>query len=265
MLPAADSAGQPFAGRSFSANPFQGDSGERDPELALALEAFGEVLSTPAATRSTQELAASWRALVEVLRSVRLLTPLIAEAGDFGFTETGAVVEKTQELAVVHVEGPDGRPVLPVFSDVRTLSAWNSSARPVPVDGQRAALAAAAEGLDLMVLDASASHSIIVRRSALKAIATGEKYSPPWVDNTVAEHIASGLESAVPFIKKHRILAGDPSQTLAGPEVVVAVGVPVGFDPEELRGALSLVSDRWSQNDVLVSSCDGIGIRVLPA
>jgi hypothetical protein len=249
----------------FTPNPFQGDNGERAPELAWALKIFGEVLSTPAETRTTKDLAASWGAVVEVLRGVRLLTPLIAEAGDFGVTESGAVLEKTQELAVVHVEGPDGRPVLPVFSDVATLSAWNSRARPTPVDGQRAALAAAAEGLDLMVLDASAPHSIVLRRSALKAIATGESYRPPWADSEVAEQIAQGLESAGQVIKKHRIFAGDPSQTLAGPEVVVAVGVPGGVNPQELRAILREASDQWSLNDSLVSLCDGIGIRVLPA
>jgi hypothetical protein len=265
MSPAADSAGQPFAGRSFSPNPFAGDNGERSPALAEALEDFGTVIQTPSDVRSSAELGVAWVAVVDALRTSRLLTPLIAEAGDFGVTDSGAVVEKTQELSVVHVKGPDGRPVSPVFSDVASLSKWNARARPVPVEGQRAALAAAADGLDLMVLDPTTPHSVVFRRSALKALATGEAYIPPWRDASVQEQISLGLELAGGLVVKHKVIAGDPSQTLSGPEVLVAVGVLPGVDPDELRDALARVSQAWSDNALVVASCDGIGIKVLPA
>ena len=36
----ADSAGFPWEGRSFEANPFSGDDGSADPELVSAIERF---------------------------------------------------------------------------------------------------------------------------------------------------------------------------------------------------------------------------------
>jgi len=133
------------------------------------------------------------------------------------------------------------------------------------VEGQRAALAAAADGLDLMVLDAATPHSVVFRRSALKALATGEAYVPPWQDVSMAEQISQGLKLAGGLVVKHKVMSGDPSQTLSGPEILVVVGVLPGVDPGELRGALERVSQAWSDNALMVASCDGIGIKVLPA
>jgi hypothetical protein len=188
MLPAADSAGQPFEGRSFSSNPFAGDSGEADPTLRAALAALGELLDRDPEQRTQLELATTWGACVTALGAARVLSPLIAEAGDYGVTETGALVEKTQELSVPHLEGPDGRAVAPVFSDVAAMARWNSQARPIPVEGSRAALAAASEGLAL-VLDPGSPGTRVFRRSALEAAATGNTYVAPWMD----EHVRSGF------------------------------------------------------------------------
>jgi len=265
MSPAADSAGQPFAGRSFTPHPFQGDNGAEDPELATARETFFNVLSLPAGDRTPVQLGAAWMGVVEALRGARLLSPLIAEAGDFLLTESGAVVEKTQELSVVHVEGPDGRAVAPVFSSVERMSEWNPEARPVPVEAVRAALATVADGLDVMVLDPGSPRQVAVRRGALKALATGGEYQPPWLDSKVLAAVARGLETAGSLVKKHRVVAGDPSQTLSGPEVVVVVGVGVGEDPEELRRRWEDVNLVWSADPVLTTGVDGMGIRVIPA
>jgi hypothetical protein len=264
MSPAADSAGQPFAGRSFTPHPFQGDNGAEDLELARARETFFNVLSLPASGRTSAQLEAAWMGVVEALRGARLLSPLMAEAGDFGATESGAVVEKTQELSVVHLEGPDGRAVAPVFSSVERMSKWNREARPVPVETARAALATVADGLDVMVLDPGSPHQVALRRSALKALATGSEYQPPWLDSEVLAAVARGLVVAGSLVSKHRVVSGDPSQTLSGPEVVVVVGVGVGEDPEELRKRWEDVSLVWSEDPVLTTGVDGLGIRVIP-
>lgn len=264
MSPAADSAGQPFAGRSFTPHPFQGDNGLEDPELLRAREGFADVLSLPAQDRTLVQLGAAWVAVVEALRGARLLSPLIAEAGDVGLTDSGAVVEKTQELSVVHLEGPDGRAVAPVFSSVMRMSDWNPQARPVPVDTVRAALAAAADGLDVMVLDPGSPHQVALRRSALRALATGVDYQPPWLDSEVLAAVARGLATH-PMVSKHRVVSGDPSQTLSGPEVVAVVGVAPGEDPDELRRGLEEVSFAWSEDPLLARVVDGLGIRVIAA
>jgi hypothetical protein len=263
MLPAADSAGQPFEGRSFSPNPFAHDSGEIDPILEASLAAFHEILDRDPEQRTQADLAGAWTRCVESLGRARVLSPLIAEAGDYGVTEAGALVEKTQELSVPHLEGPDGRAVAPVFSDVAAMAQWNSLARPIPVEGARAALAAASEGLAL-VLDPGSPDTRVFRRSALEAAATGHAYVAPWVD----EHVRSGFSAVVeehPEIVVHRVVCGDPTQTLAGPEVMVVIGLVAGLGPDAVARLVTEISTRWADDPFIAGRCDGVGVKVLPA
>lgn len=263
MLPAADSAGQPFEGRSFSVNPFAGDSGEVDPTLRAALTSFHELLGRQPEDRTQLDLASSWGQCVVALGAARVLSPLIAEAGDYGVTESGAVVEKTQELSVPHLEGPDGRAVAPVFSDVSALSRWNSQARPIPVEGARAALAAASDGLAL-VLDPGSPGSRVFRRSALEAAATGNPYLAPWVDEEVRASFAAVLDEYQEVVV-HRVICGDPAQTLAGPEVVVVIGLVPGLGQAAVAAMVTEMSTRWASNPLIAQRCDGVGVKVLPA
>jgi hypothetical protein len=265
MSPAVDSAGQPFAGRSFTPNPFSADSGEADGVLAKALATFHSLESNPVGGASMSLRARAWVAVVDALRHARLLSPLIAQAGDYGLTADGKTVEKTQELSVPHLQGPDGRAVSPVFSDVAAMTAWNSQARPIPVAGQRAALAAASDGLDLMVVDPGAAHSVVLRRSAIRAIATGEDYEPPWVSAILADAVAAGLAAGGAHVVRHRILPGDPEQVLAGPEVLVALGVTPGLDDVSLRSVIEEVTHAWASDPRISHECDGLGVKVLPA
>ena len=263
MLPAADSAGQPFEGRSFSSNPFAGDSGEADPSLRTALTAFDEILAREPEHRTQLDLATAWGQCVVALGAARVLSPLIAEAGDYGVTETGAVVEKTQELSVPHLEGPDGRAVVPVFSDVAAMALWNSQARPIPVEGARAALAAASDGLGL-VLDPGSPGSRVFRRSALEAAATGNPYVAPWVDENVRSSFSAVL-SEYQDVVVHRVVCGDPGQTLAGPEVVVVMGLVPGLGHDAVAALLAEISTRWASDPLVAQRCDGVGVKVLPA
>lgn len=96
----ADSAGVPWEGRRFEQNPHSGDDGSADPALLAALTAF----------RAGEGDAV---AVVDAYRTARLLIPLVAEKGDEGVGPTGLRVDKTQELSIVTVAGPDGRRVLP--------------------------------------------------------------------------------------------------------------------------------------------------------
>lgn len=153
----ADSAGESWAGRSFEPNPHAGDDGRVDPAVGEAIRAHDV------------------RALVEALRTARLLVPLLAEAGTVGRTASGRIVEKTQELAIVKVAGPGGRPTLPVFTSVETMRAWDPVARPVPADARLVALSAGRDGDDV-VLDPGSDHVLPLSYSMLAAIATGE----PW-------------------------------------------------------------------------------------
>jgi hypothetical protein len=88
MSPAVDSAGQPFEGRSFQPNPFQGDTGLADPGLEAALQSFSQVL----AGANSSAIDAAFTSVVHALHSARLLVPLMTEAGDCGVTDEGHVV-----------------------------------------------------------------------------------------------------------------------------------------------------------------------------
>lgn len=259
MSPAADSAGQPFEGRSFEPNPFQGDTGEADPSLAAALENFMLARSGP----SPEGIEGFFDEVIRALHSARLLVPLIAEAGDYGVTDEGKVVEKSQELSIVHVEGPDGRGVAPFFSSVQAMSVWNSTARPVPVEASRAALATASEGLALMVLDPGSDHSVVLRRSALQAVATGEPYVSPLSDEVVREALQAGWEPYRDAVVSFAVHSGDSSRTLSGPEVVVALALVPGLSQEALTTMLGDISAYWTENPVLQARVDGLGIKVV--
>lgn len=261
MSPAADSAGQPFEGRSFEPNPFQGDTGEADPSLAAALEKF----TTTRYDSSMEDIEGAFGEVIRALHSARLLVPLIAEAGDYGVTDEGKVVEKSQELSVVHVEGPDGRGVAPFFSSVQTMSLWNPVARPVPVEASRAALATASEGLALMVLDPGSDHSLVLRRSALQSVATGEPYVSPLRDGTVHEALEAGWERHRDAVVSFTVHSGDISRTLSGPEVVVSLALVPGLSQELLTTILGEISASWTENPVLQARVDGLGIKVLQA
>ncbi len=261
MSPAADSAGQPFAGRSFEPNPFHGDSGESDPGLERALGAFAHARLVPDSHTSGRAFAA----VVEALAGARLLSPLVAEAGDWGVTDEGRTVEKTQELSVVHVEGPDGRAVAPVFSSVATMASWNPIARPVPVQGSLAALACAADGLALMVLDPGSSHSLALRGGSLRSVATGQPYRSPLEEPEVREALAEGWKEHQDAVVSFDLRSGDPTHTLAGPEVLVVLTLVPRLGAGELSDLLAHVTSAWSENPVLQRAVDGLGVKVVSA
>jgi len=264
MSQAADSAGQPFAGRSFHANPFAGDDGLADPGLLIALETFHALLALDAQLRSLSDVSAAWGAVVAALSGARVLSPLIAEAGGFGRTEKGLVAEKTQELSIVHLKGPDGRAVAPVFTDVSSMNVWRAAARPIPVDARKAAIAALADGLSLMVLNPGSPSSVTLRRGALMALATGEPYQPAWSDPVVQRAIEEGIAATEGAVVKHRVLSGDPAQALVGPELVVAIGLKPGLSALQLEEVIARISLAWSSDEVLTRLVDGLGMRVVP-
>ena len=135
MTERSDSAGQPFAGRAFEASPWTADDGTAPPAYLAALAAFRAGEAGP-------------EAVVDALRGVRLLVPLLAEVGETGETASGHAFDKRAELALVTVAGPDGRKVLvlscncgmPLLRDrlvelfdviVSTLR-WSEAKEPVP-------------------------------------------------------------------------------------------------------------------------------------
>jgi len=265
MSPGADSAGVPFEGRAFRPNRFAGDDGTADPAAVREIAAFHRTLADLPATRPYGALAERWISVIDALRGARVLSPLVSHAGERGLTAEGRVVDKTQELSVVHLEGPDGRPVAPVFLDTTAMTRWRADARPTPVWMPTAALAAAGDGLALMVVNPGSPESVTLRRGAIQALATGEPYVPAWMDPEVDAVIAESYREGPWPITRHRLLPGDPAQVLAGPEVVVAVGVERGLEQEQVESLAAWLSVAWTANAVLSQRVDGVGIKLLPA
>lgn len=247
----ADSAGQPWAGRQFDANRFSGDSGEAPERLIEALARFraGEL------DKAT---------VLDALREARLLVPLVAHAGETGIDEHGRVIDKTQELSLVSVEGPDGRTVLPAFSSTAAMASWKSDARPIPVDARRVALAAASEGTPIVVLDPTSPTEFALRRAMIRSVAEGTKWIPAWEDPAVLNAVA-GSTVGVSEIRSVEITDGDPAARLAGPEIVVVLGLEPGLAQEAVAAILTRVQAGWQSNEIIADRIDSLAIKLIAA
>ncbi|MFZ4896046.1 SseB family protein [Plantibacter sp. Mn2098] len=247
----ADSAGQPWAGRSFHSAPPSNDDGSAPERLIEAIRRF-----------RAREVGES--EVVDALRESRLLIPLVAHLGEAGENEHGQLVDKTQELSIVTVDGPDGRTVMPVFSSVAAMSAWNSTARPIPADGIRVALAAASEHTDVVVLDATGPTEFAVRRPALWAIAQSLPWTPSYEDPAVLEAFerSIGTELAVVGVT---LAAGDPDARLAASELVVRLRLLAGLTQGELDAVLARLAQRWAADEVIATRVDSLAVKLSAA
>ncbi|WP_245631638.1 SseB family protein [Curtobacterium ammoniigenes] len=248
----ADSAGTPWAGRSFGGHDdaYADDDGRADPRLVSAIEAL--------------QGGGSARGVVDAVRSARLLVPLLAEAGAIGHTADGRQVDKTQELAVVTVAGPDGRTVMPAFSSADTLTAWNPEARPVPVDARKLALAAVSEGTELIVVDPGGATEFLIRRPAVWSLGKGIPWIPSWEDPEVAAAFAAS--SAVdPRIAQIVVLPGDRLGRSAGPELRVDLAIAPGLDAQSVQAILGAVQRRWAETTIIAERVDSLSVAVRAA
>lgn len=246
-----DSAGTPWAGRHFEGNTWDDDDGLVPERLFEALRRF-----------RSRELGES--EVIEALRGSRLLIPLIAELGESGHNEHGHLIDKSQELSIVTVSGPDGRTVLPAFTSVDSMRAWNPTARPVPADAARIAIAAASENTDLVVIDPTSPTEFVVRRPALWAIAQDLPWTPSYLDEAVLDAFADAArtESAVVSVG---LAAGDPGSTLAGPELVVLLTITNGLDRAALAGVTARLQALWSQSEVIATRVDSLRVQLVAA
>ncbi len=245
----SDSAGVPWVGRHFESNPAAGDDGSAPPALIAALTRF----------RASEGGEAE---VVDAVRTSRLLVALVAEVGDKGVTTTGLTVDKSQELSIVTVAAPDGRNVLPAFSSVAAMSKWNPRARPVPVAGTRVALAAAAEGTELVVLDPTSPTEFVLRRPALWAVAQSQPWVPSYLDPEIlaAFQDAAALEPAVLGV---RLQSADPTSRLAGPELAVRLTLIEGLGRLEVDAVMARLAERWTTSELITARVDSLKVQLV--
>lgn len=246
----ADSAGQPWAGREFSENTYGNDDGSMPDGIQSALSAVvHEGNLTP---------------LVTAFSGARWLIPLVAVAGDVGQTEDGLTVDKTQELSIVTVAAPDGRKALPVFSNVDAMKSWREDARPVPADGVRVALAAAAEETPIVVIDPGTPLSCVLRRPALWAIAQSRPWQPPHESQQIRE-IVSAVCAGHPAVRGFGLSTDDPRAQLAGSDLTIDLTLEPGLDHAGLNALLEQLVTGWNARPEFAEGVDALNLRVRPA
>lgn len=261
---AADSAGFPWEGRTFEHHEtaFADDDGSTPAELRAAVDRLRVVAETVRTTGADlDELAAAHAEAIATLSRVRVLVPLVAEAGDTGLTPEGKIVEKSQELSIVTVAAPDGRRVMPVFSSVDTMRVWNAEARPIPVPGPQAALAAAQEETDLIIVDpGTPEQELGVRRTQLEAMATGKQVLPSWADAEVTQAFLASIagDSRVTGVM---LVPGDLEARLLSAETDVVLRITPGVDREALQGLIAEVQGRWAADPCITQRVDSLRVR----
>ncbi|MFD1713039.1 SseB family protein [Amnibacterium flavum] len=244
----SDSAGQPWEGRHFEPTPYAGDDGSAPERLVEAIRRFrsGEVSEIE---------------VVEALRGSRLLVPMLAMLGEAVPGPHGVLVDKSADLAIVTVSGPDGRAVLPAFTSVTALSQWNPKARPVPVEAERVALAAASEGTDLVILDPLSPTEFALRRTAVRSLATGDAWRQPWGDPDVISAFAATTltEAEVTAVD---LVPGDPEARLRGAELKVRLQLTPGLDRAGVDALLARLSERWGGDPTIADRVDSLQVSL---
>jgi hypothetical protein len=245
-----DSAGVPWQGRAFEANPFADDDGSANPNLIQAIHEFHKT-ADPA------------RVFAEFAKS-RLLIPLVANLGESEIGAHGKQVDKSAELSIVTVQTPDAAAGLPVFSSVQAMAAWNPDARPVPADAVRVALAAASEGNTRIILDPTSDSEYVFRRPAIAAMAQGFEWIAPHLDRDLLTAIAE-KSSQEPAVVAIDFYTEDSRSRLLGAELVVRLTIAAGLSQQELNSTIESVAERISQIPDLNDRVDQLKIVVKSA
>lgn len=199
--------------------------------------------------------------VVDELRDSRLLIPLVAVAGELGTDERGLIVDKSQELSIITVMGPDGRSVLPAFTSVAAMSAWNPAARPVPATAARVALAAASEATDLVVLDPTTATEFALRRPALWALAQSQPWRPSYLDSDVLSAFMDAAEPE-PAVAAVQLAPGDAGARLAGPELIVRLSLKPGLDQRALDEVIERLQQRWAHDALIAARVDSLALQL---
>ncbi len=247
---AADSAGVPWAGRTLTGQPFAGDDGTAAAGLLAALTGWRN--------RGDQS------ALMDVVRAwapTRVLVPIVAVLGEGEDLRSAAEHgqgDKSADMALVTITGPDGRRILPTFSSTAALTAWSPTARPVPVEAARAAQAAVVEGCDVIAIDPAGPIDCLLPRPAVWAVAQGRGWLPPADDPEVRGAVAA-IAASIPRLVAHRC---EPDG-MAGLNVVL--GLPIGLEPDQVHQITGRASQLLATADVVAERAESLRLTVRTA
>jgi hypothetical protein len=261
---AADSAGQPWAGRSLegenaSIHNFEDDDGTADAGYLAAVSAL--------LTADGDEAA-----VVAALATARVFVPIVAQLAEEAEGVDGLHADKQADMALVTLKAPDGRLAMPVFSSAEALAGWHPEARPVAVYAARAALSAVAEGAELLVVDPGAEVTFVVRRPAVWALAQQKQWIPAYGDAELAALLRSAAETR-PAVRGLEVLpGGGVSASTAsgvridgggpGPELRVVLYLADGLDAAAVQSLVAGLQNDWSRNVLFGERVDSIEVKL---
>jgi hypothetical protein len=261
---AADSAGQPWAGRSLSGESasihnFEDDDGAADAGYLAALAAL--------AAGDGDEAA-----VVAALATARVFVPILATLAEEGEGAGGLHADKQADMALVTLKAPDGRTAMPVFTSAASLQAWHPEARPVAVYAARAALSAVAENAELLVLDPGSAVTFVVRRPAVWALAQQRDWTPSYADPELARSLGEAA-AGFPAVRRVEIHPGGGVASRAadgtplpgggaGPELRVMLYLEDGLDAAGVQSIVSGLNSAWARNEVFAERVDSIEVKL---
>lgn len=241
--PLTDTAGIAWKGRDYTVSPFPEDRGELSATMREALRAVD------AGQDTTRE------ALVAALAGERVLVPIQAIATEEAVTASGLHADNASDMAMVSFRLADGQVALPLFTSVAALNAWSAEARPVPLQAERAAQAAVAEGCTMLVIDAGRQIPLTLSRSALWALAQGRAWTAPHRDPRVLGEVAR-LPQLIAEVTGADLAPGDER------EVELRLTLVPGLNRAQLAAALERVSGFLATSDIVAERVSSLKLTL---
>ncbi|WP_062301454.1 SseB family protein [Demequina subtropica] len=227
---------------------FADDDGSADARLAQALirHSHGKAPLTD---------------VVDALAYARVLIPVVASGEKRVVGKHGLEQDEVASTGVVAVEMPDGRSALPVFTDVDAVKAWSATARPIPAEGPRAALAAAAEGWSALVVNPG-METILIPRPAVWALGQGEPWRPAVVDGSVVAEVREAITEAVELDDSLAAVEAVPGR---GAEVAIVLRLVQGLTRPEVDQILERVQGQLARSSVVAQRVDSLELKLMQA
>jgi hypothetical protein len=244
----SDSAGTPWAGRSFDANNFAGDDGSAPAHLIKALADFRSGL-------------ANAEVVVDAIRESRLLIPLLADLAESEDGAHGQKVDKSADLSIVTVATPDEQNGLPVFSSVAAMKRWNPTARPVPADARRVALAAVVEDNTRIILDPESETEFAIRRPAIAAIAQDLNWVHP-VRNPDVHLAISKITNATEEFLSFDLVDGDTSSRLHSAELQLELHLKPSLSEEQVGELMQKLAIGLGESAEIAEHVDSLRVKL---
>ena len=249
-----DSGGVPWSGRELSGTGFDGDLGEADPDLLVALD------------DSRDETA-----LMSAVARARLLVPIVAvpvpDAPSTPASESAPTAEsapsaesaagKATDLAVVTLTSTGGQRAFPVFSSVATLRAWDATARPSPVTSSRAAQGAVAQRCDVMLLDCGSPRERVLRPSMVWDLAQQRDWLPAHADPFVAQALLRATAD-------EQDVVGCTGEGDQGGEGILCVVLSLrgGLDAVQVQALATRIGERIATDGEARARIDGLSFTI---